>query len=33
MRIHAAEASSLIGWRVFTEKDIEKVKIQIAPTR
>lgn len=33
MRIHAAEANSLIGQRVFTEEDIEKVKIQIAPTR
>ena len=33
MKIHAAEANSLIGRRVFTEKDIEKVKIQIAPTR
>jgi CMP-2-keto-3-deoxyoctulosonic acid synthetase len=33
IRIHAVEANSLIGLRVFTEKDIEKVKIQIAPTR
>jgi 3-deoxy-manno-octulosonate cytidylyltransferase (CMP-KDO synthetase) len=33
MKIHAAEANSLIGRRVFTEKDIEKVKIQIAPGR
>ena len=33
MRIHAAEANSLIGRRVFTEKDIEKVKLQIAPSR
>jgi 3-deoxy-manno-octulosonate cytidylyltransferase (CMP-KDO synthetase) len=33
MKIHAAEANSLIGRRVFTEKDIENVKIQIAPTR
>lgn len=33
MKIHAAEANSLIGQRVFTEKDIDKVKIQIAPSR
>lgn len=33
MKIHAAEANSLIGQRVFTEDDVEKVKIQIAPTR
>jgi len=33
MKIHAAEANSLIGQRVFTEEDIEKVKIQIAPGR
>ena len=33
MKIHADEANSLIGQRVITEKDIEKVKMQIAPTR
>jgi len=33
MKIHAAEANNLIGHRVFTEDDIEKVKIQIAPNR
>jgi len=33
MKIHAAEANSLIGQRVNNEKDIEKVKMQIAPTR
>jgi len=33
MKIHAAEANNLIGQRVFTEDDIEKVKIQIAPSR
>lgn len=33
MKIHAAEANSLIGHRVITAEDIEKVKIQIAPTR
>lgn len=33
MKIHAAEANNLIGQRVFTEDDIEKVKIQIAPGR
>jgi len=33
MKIHAAEANSLIGQRVITVNDIEKVKIQIAPTR
>jgi 3-deoxy-manno-octulosonate cytidylyltransferase (CMP-KDO synthetase) len=33
VRIHAAEANSLIGQRVITEADIEKVKIQIAPGR
>lgn len=33
MKIHAAEANSLIGQRVFTEDDIEKVKIQVAPGR
>jgi len=33
MKIHAAEASSLIGQRVFAEKDIDKVKLQITPAR
>ncbi|GMR01010.1 MAG: 3-deoxy-manno-octulosonate cytidylyltransferase [Gammaproteobacteria bacterium] len=33
MKIHAAEANSLIGQRVIVFDDIEKVKIQIAPTR
>lgn len=33
MKIHAAEANSLIGQRVFVESDIEKVKMQIAPSR
>lgn len=33
MIIHAAEANSLIGQRVHTIEDIEKVKIQIAPGR
>ncbi len=33
MKIHAAEANNLIGQRVVTEEDIEKVKIQIAPGR
>ncbi|MCK4834279.1 MAG: 3-deoxy-manno-octulosonate cytidylyltransferase [Gammaproteobacteria bacterium] len=33
IKIHAAEANSLIGQRVLTHDDIEKVKIQIAPTR
>lgn len=33
MKIHAAEANSLIGQRVINAEDIEKVKIQIAPTR
>jgi 3-deoxy-manno-octulosonate cytidylyltransferase (CMP-KDO synthetase) len=33
MKIHAAEANSLIGHRVITNDDIEKVKIQIAPNR
>ena len=31
--IHAAEANSVIGQRLITEDDIEKVKVQIAPTR
>ncbi len=33
MKIHAAEANNLIGHRVLTEEDVEKVKIQIAPNR
>jgi 3-deoxy-manno-octulosonate cytidylyltransferase (CMP-KDO synthetase) len=33
MKIHAAEANSLIGQRVFTEKDVGRVTLQIAPTR
>jgi len=33
MKIYAAEANSLIGQRVFTEKDIGKVQLQIAPNR
>ena len=33
MKIYAAEASSLIGQRIFTEKDIGKVTLQIAPNR
>lgn len=33
MKIHAAEANSLIGQRVINAEDIEKVKIQIAPSR
>jgi 3-deoxy-manno-octulosonate cytidylyltransferase (CMP-KDO synthetase) len=33
MKMHAAEANSLIGQRVLTTEDIDKVKIQIAPTR
>jgi len=33
MKIHAAEANSLIGRRVNNEEDIEKVKMQIAPMR
>lgn len=33
MKIHAAEANSLIGQRVTHAEDIEKVKIQVAPTR
>lgn len=31
MKIHAEEANSLIGKRVLTEADIEKVEAQIAP--
>jgi 3-deoxy-manno-octulosonate cytidylyltransferase (CMP-KDO synthetase) len=33
IKIHAAEADSLIGQRVLSEGDIEKVKLQIAPSR
>ncbi len=33
MKMHAAEANSLIGQRVIYADDIEKVKMQIAPTR
>lgn len=33
MKTHAAEANSLIGQRVINAEDIEKVKIQIAPSR
>lgn len=33
IKIYASEANSLIGQRVISEKDIEKVKIQIAPTK
>jgi 3-deoxy-manno-octulosonate cytidylyltransferase (CMP-KDO synthetase) len=33
VKMHADEANSLIGQRVITVDDIEKVKIQIAPTR
>ena len=33
MKIHAAEANSLIGHRVITEDDIAKVESQIAPTK
>jgi 3-deoxy-manno-octulosonate cytidylyltransferase (CMP-KDO synthetase) len=33
MKIYAAEANSLIGQRVITEDDVEKVKLQIAPAR
>ncbi len=33
LKIHAAEANSLIGQRVLTEEDVEKVRIQIAPSR
>jgi 3-deoxy-manno-octulosonate cytidylyltransferase (CMP-KDO synthetase) len=33
IKIHAAEANSLIGQRVFTEKDIGRVQLQIAPNR
>ncbi len=33
MKMHAAEANSLIGQRVNNEADVENVKMQIAPTR
>lgn len=33
IKIHAAEANSLIGQRVFAEKHIAKVQLQIAPNR
>jgi 3-deoxy-manno-octulosonate cytidylyltransferase (CMP-KDO synthetase) len=33
MKIHAAEANNIIGQRVISEADVEKVKIQIAPSR
>ncbi|NOQ89205.1 MAG: NTP transferase domain-containing protein [Gammaproteobacteria bacterium] len=33
MKMHAAEANSLIGQRAFAIGDIEKIKLQIAPTR
>lgn len=33
IKIHAEEANSLIGQRVFTKADIEKVEMQIAPSR
>lgn len=33
IKIHAAEANSLIGQRVFTEKDVGRVTLQIAPNR
>ncbi len=33
MKMHAAEANSLIGQRVISADDIEKVKMQIAPTK
>jgi 3-deoxy-manno-octulosonate cytidylyltransferase (CMP-KDO synthetase) len=33
MKIHAAEANSLIGQRVIFAEDVDKVKIQIAPNR
>lgn len=33
MKIHAAEANSLIGQRVIVAEDVDKVKIQIAPNR
>lgn len=33
MKMHAAEANSLIGQRVISAEDVEKVKLQIAPNR
>lgn len=33
MKIHAAEANSLIGHRAITVDDIETIKMQIAPSR
>jgi len=33
MKMHAAEANSLIGQRVISAEDMEKVKLQIAPNR
>ncbi len=33
MRMHAAEANSLVGQRLISVDDIEKVKLQIAPVR
>lgn len=33
MKMHAAEANSLIGQRVIAAEDVEKVKRQIAPNR
>ena len=33
IKIHAAEANRIIGQRVFTEKDVGRVTLQIAPTR
>ena len=33
MKIHAVEANSVIGQRVITEDDVEKVKVQVAPGR
>lgn len=33
MKIHAAEANSVIGQRLIVEDDVEKVKVQIAPTK
>lgn len=33
MKIHAVEANSLIGQRVFTEQDVGKVQLQISPNK
>ncbi len=33
MKIHAAEANTLMGQRVIVAEDVDKVKIQIAPNR